>query len=98
MFVRSLLKFVLVAGVVIPFVGCGTSQVDTIQVTPGTQSLAAGKTAQYTATATVGHAGHAAQNVTNSVTWSSSDSTVATVSSTGLATGCLLYTSPSPRD
>jgi len=84
---RTLLKAVLVASLVVPFVGCSSNQVDSIAVTPGTQSLASGKTAQFTAMALVGHAGHPPQNVTNSVTWTSSDTTVATISAGGLATG-----------
>jgi uncharacterized protein YjdB len=84
---RNLLKALFLASFVIPFIGCSSSQVDSIAVTPGTQSVATGKTVQYTATAVVGHAGHPSQNVTNSVTWSSSDTSIATVSSTGVATG-----------
>ena len=48
-------------------------------------SLAAGQTAQYTATGT--YSNLTTQNLTDSVTWSSSDSATATVSSTGTATG-----------
>src|SRR5450631_2790128 len=87
MFVRSLLKALLLGSIVVAFVGCTSSQVDSITVTPATQSLAAGKTIQLTAMALVGHAGHPSQNVTNSVSWSSSDTSVATISSTGVATG-----------
>ena len=84
---RTLLKALFLASFVISFIGCSSNQVDSITVTPGTQSVVAGKTVQYTAMALVGHAGHPPQNVTNSVTWSSSDTSVATISSTGLATG-----------
>jgi hypothetical protein len=83
---RTMLKALFVASFVISFIGCASNQVDSIQVTPGTDSIATGKTLQYTAMATEGHAGHASQNVTNSVMWSSSDATVATVSSAGVAT------------
>ena len=86
MFDRFRLPALLCLLLVLPFAGCNSVQVDSIAVTPGTDSLAAGKTAQFTAMATVGHAGHPAQNVTNTVTWTSSDTTVATVNSTGMAT------------
>jgi len=86
MFPRTLLKALFLASFVVSLIGCATNQVDSITVTPGTDSTSIGKVVQYTATATVGHAGHAPKNVTNTVNWSSSDTTVATVSATGLAT------------
>jgi uncharacterized protein YjdB len=55
-----------------------------IAVTPATASVAAGKTEQFTATGTYNNG--TTQNLTSSVTWSSSASSVATVSSGGLAT------------
>lgn len=87
MFPRSFFKALLLASLVVTFVGCASNQVDSITVTPGTQSIAAGKTVQFTAMALVGHAGHPPQNVTNSVTWTSSDTSVATIDATGMATG-----------
>src|SRR5579863_9590820 len=57
----------------------------TITVAPTTASIAAGNTQQFTAT---GHyLGGSTQDITNSVTWSSSLTGTATVSSSGLATG-----------
>ena len=70
--------------------GCGSNtQVGTIQITPATQSLAAGQTAQFTATGIIGHGKHPASNedVTTTVSWTSNAPAVATVSATGLATG-----------
>ncbi len=69
-------------------IGCGTPQgLDSIQVTPGTQALAVGQTAQFTATGTYGNANHpSTQNVTSLVTWTSSAPAVATVNAAGLAT------------
>ena len=81
---------VLSAGVGLLMGGCGSNtQVGTIQITPATQSLAAGQTAQLTATGIIGHGKHPASNedVTTTVTWTSNAAAVATVSATGLASG-----------
>ncbi len=60
-----------------------------IAVTPSPANVAAGQTLQFTATGTFSD--NSMQNLTNSVVWSSSDTTVATISNTagaqGLATG-----------
>ena len=78
----------LLAALAVPFIGCGTSQVDSIQLSPTTQNLVAGQTVQFSAMGTYGHGHHPAttQDVTSLVTWSSSAPAVATISSTGLAT------------
>jgi len=56
-----------------------------ITLSPGTASVAAGLTQPFTAT---GHySDRTTQDVTNSVTWSSSDNTIATINAAGLATG-----------
>jgi len=56
-----------------------------VQVTPATAAVAPAATQQFAAT---GHfSDGSTQDLTNSATWSSSDSSVATVSGTGLATG-----------
>lgn len=81
---------VLIAALGLLIGGCGSNtQVGTIQITPATQSLAAGQTAQLTATGIIGHGQHPASNedVTTTVTWTSNAPAIATVSSTGLATG-----------
>lgn len=82
--VRGFLLLCLVAALV----GCGNpSGLDSIQVTPSTQSLAVGQTAQFTAVGTYGNASHhKTQNVTSMVTWTSSTPSVATVSASGVAT------------
>jgi hypothetical protein len=69
-------------------VGCSNpSGLDSIQVTPATQSLTVGQTAQLTAIGTYGNASHPSkQNITTAVTWSSNTPAVATVSATGLVT------------
>lgn len=68
--------------------GCGNpSGLDSIQVTPDSQSLATGQTAQLTAIGTFGNASRPTkQNVTTSVTWSSNTPSVATVDNAGLVT------------
>jgi uncharacterized protein YjdB len=83
-------RALLLASLAVPFIGCGSSTtVDSIQVTPATVSLATGATAQLTATGTYGHGSHpsSSQNITSAVTWSSSATSVATVSSAGVVTG-----------
>jgi Bacterial Ig-like domain (group 2) len=90
MFVRSCAKALLFVGLVLPFVGCGSSTaIDSIQVSPTTVSLGTGNTAQLTAIGTIGHGSHPStnQNITATVTWASSIAAVATVSSSGVVTG-----------
>lgn len=77
--------------------GCGGSGYNTppgvtltsISVTPLNQSIPAGNTLQFTATGN--YSDGSTQNITTTVTWSSTDNTIATVSNTagtnGLATG-----------
>jgi uncharacterized protein YjdB len=69
-------------------VGCTNSQVGSIAITPGTQTLTTGQTAQFAATGTIGHATNlpTTKDVSNLVTWTSSAPAIATVSSSGLAT------------
>jgi uncharacterized protein YjdB len=90
MFDRFRLGTVLLIGLAMPFIGCGSSsEVDSIQVTPSAVSFGGtGLTAQLTAIGTVGHGGHPATyvNVTDQVTWSSDAPEVASVSSSGLVT------------
>ena len=88
--VRSGVVTLLLAGLVLPFLGCGSAtEVDSIAVSPTDISLAAGATAQLTALGSIGHGSHPAstQNVTSTATWASSVPAVATVSSAGLVTG-----------
>ena len=69
--------------------GCTSSQVDSVAVSPLTQSVAVGQAAQFTATGTTGHGNHpsSTSNVTDTVTWTSSAPAVATISASGVATG-----------
>jgi hypothetical protein len=86
---KRISKFaVLVAGCGVFIAGCSdNTQVGTIQITPATQSLNAGQTAQFTATGIIGHGKHppTTQDVTSLVTWSSNAPAIATISPTGLA-------------
>ncbi len=88
MFGRHCFKVLGLLCLVLPFTGCNNTQVSLIQISPQSQSLAAGQTVQFTATGTVLHGSHSAtsENVTTIVTWTSSTPTVATVNSSGLAT------------
>ncbi len=85
---RFSLGSILIAGLVLTFTGCSNTQVGTIQISPSTQALTADQTVQFIATGVIGHGAHptSSQDVTNLVTWSSSTTDVATVSSSGLAT------------
>ena len=68
-------------------IGCNNSGLDSVQVTPTTQALTVGQTAQFTATGTFGNAKKTStQNITSSVTWTSSVPSVATISAAGIAT------------
>jgi hypothetical protein len=86
---RFFLFTALLLGLVVLIVGCGSNtQVATITLTPSTQSLAAGQTAQFTATGTIPHGKHPAttEDVTSLVSWSSSSASIATINASGVAT------------
>ena len=88
MFHRACLSALLVAGVALAIAGCTKTSVDVVTVSPATQSVTVGQTAQLTATGTIDHGSHPAttEDVTSQVTWTSSAPSVATVSSAGVAT------------
>jgi len=69
-------------------VGCSNPRgLDSVAVSPPSQSLAVTQTVQLTATGTFGNATHpSSQNITSSVTWSSTVPAVATVNGSGLVT------------
>ena len=62
-----------------------TPTLSTLTVTPVNPSIAEGTTKQFTATGTFSDGSQ--QNLTKSVTWTSSAATVATINSSGLASG-----------
>jgi len=88
MLVRSSLSGFLILSLACALIGCANPQgLDSVQVSPTSQSLAVGQTAQFSATGTYGNADHlSTQNITSGVTWASSTPSVATVNSSGLAT------------
>jgi hypothetical protein len=88
MFARCAARGLFLLCVITAMVGCGNPKgLDSIRVTPSTQSLAVGQTVQLTATGTYGNANHAStQNITGTVTWTSSTPSVATVSASGVVT------------
>jgi trimeric autotransporter adhesin len=75
-------------------IGCSGFFVDptlsSITVTPATPSLVAGDTLQLTATGSYDDG--STKNISGSAAWTSSDNTIATVSSTGLLTGVAVGT------
>src|ERR1700728_3700596 len=82
-------RALLLIALVLPIAGCTNSEVDSLAVTPTTQSLAVGQTAQLTATGTTGHGSNhpsTTSNVTDAATWASSAPAVASVNSSGLVT------------
>jgi hypothetical protein len=88
MLARSYVRGLLLLCLGSTLAGCGNpSGLDSVQVTPATQSLTVGQTAQFTAIGTFGNAKHpSTQNITSTVTWSSTVPSVATVSATGMVT------------
>jgi uncharacterized protein YjdB len=78
-----------VIGVALSLTGCtNPSGLDSIAITPATQSLAVAQTAQLSVTGTYGNANHlSTQPVSSGVTWASNTPSVATVSTTGVVTG-----------
>ncbi len=83
-------RVLLLIGLALPIAGCTNPLVDSITVSPTSQSIGVGQSAQFTATGTYGHgASHptTTSDITNSVAWTSSVPSVATISSSGVATG-----------
>ena len=86
------------AGLLLAIAACGSSSnrsatartLASLAITPANSSLAIGSTQQLTATGT--YSDGTTANLTGSVTWTSSDSTVETVSSSGLVTSVGLGT------
>jgi len=64
--------------------GAGSTTLTTISVTPASPSILAGTSQQFTALGT--YSDNSSQNITSSVTWSSSDTSKASISIAGLAT------------
>ena len=83
-------RVLLLIAMALPIAGCTNPLAVSISVSPTTQSISAGQTAQFTATGLFGHGNNhpsTTQDLTDSATWTSSVPAVATVSATGVATG-----------
>jgi uncharacterized protein YjdB len=80
----------LVIAMALPIVGCTNPLAVSVSVSPTTQTVPVGQTAQFTATGVFGHGNNhpsSNQDLTDSVTWTSSAPGVATISASGIATG-----------
>jgi len=87
MFYRRL-PVLLFIGLVLLIIGCSNPSVTAIQVSPAIATAAVGQTVHFTATATYTQGTHQGsnQNASDSATWSSSNPSVATINSSGMAT------------
>jgi uncharacterized protein YjdB len=88
MFNRTCLNVLLLAGLTLSIAGCTNhSGLDSISISPQTQSMTVGQSTQFTATATYGNGSHpTTQNITSGLSWVSSTPAVATVDASGVAT------------
>src|ERR1035437_1715315 len=78
MFNRFCFGALLLASLSLTFTGCNaTSGLDSIQVTPATNSIAVGSTVQLTATGTYGNAAHSSTGSVAGATWTSANTSVA---------------------
>jgi len=83
-------RVLLLIAMALPIAGCTNPLAVSVSVSPTTQSISTGQTAQFTATGTYGHGSNhpsSQQDITDSVTWTSSSPGVATISASGIATG-----------
>ncbi len=87
MVVRCRVQGLVLLCLVTALIGCAADGLNSVQVTPKIQSLAVGQTAQFSAVGSYGNSKSlSSQNITSSVTWTSSAPSVATVSASGVAT------------
>jgi uncharacterized protein YjdB len=91
------MAFLIVINVCLGIAGCGSAGTSpsprtlaSLAVTPANSSIIVGNTQQLTATGT--YSDGSTSNLTSSVSWTSSDSSITTVSSSGLATSLALGT------
>lgn len=87
------LGFALAAAALLTILACGqffpsSTTITSIAIAPTNSTVAPGVTQQYTATATYGN--NTTSDVTSTVSWSSSPTSIATVTSGGLLTGVAL--------
>ena len=89
-FDRFTSRALFLAALALPVAGCTNPLVDTISVSPSAQTVGVGQTVQFTATGTLGHGSNhpsTTSDITNQVTWTSSTPAIATINSSGVATG-----------
>ncbi len=88
MFASRCVRGLLLFSLAVTIAGCAApTGLDSVQISPSSQSLAVGQTAQFTAVGTYGNAKHTStQDVTSGVTWTSTTPSVATVNASGLVT------------
>ena len=78
MFARRCVLGLSLVCLALSIAGCAASGLDSIQVTPTTQALSVGQTAQFIAAGTYGNSKKSStQNITTGVTWTSSAPAVA---------------------
>lgn len=92
---RLIVPAALVIAILLTELGCGQffpggNTITALQVTPASATVQPGVTQQYTATATYGN--NTTGDVTSTVSWSTSPTTIATISSGGLLTAVSLGT------
>lgn len=83
-------RLLLLTVLALPFAGCTNPLVVSISISPTSQSVAIGKTVQFTATGVYGHGSNhpsTSQDITDTVAWTSSNSSVATIDASGVASG-----------
>lgn len=83
-------RVLLLIAIALPIAGCTNPLAVSLSVSPTTQSVSTGQTAQFTATGVFGHGNNhpsSSQDLTDSVTWTSSAPGVATINASGVATG-----------
>jgi uncharacterized protein YjdB len=78
----------MIVGIVTAVTGCSNPKgLDSITISPTTQALTTGQTAQFTATGTYGNANHLShQTLVSGVNWTSNTPSVATIDANGIAT------------
>lgn len=83
---RLLLSALLLAGIAMVVGGCSAPiGLDSIKISPASQSLNVGQSTQYTAIGTYGNAKHlTTKALTSGVTWTSSTTSVATIDANGV--------------
>lgn len=83
-------RLLLLIGLALPLAGCTNPLAVSISISPTSQSVGIGQTVQFTATGVYGHGSNhpsSTEDLTDSVTWTSSVPSVATVNAGGVATG-----------